>query len=453
MVSISIRRILLQGLLLAAPFPLYAFHGLFLPSYGARQAGMGGASLAVGASVMDLQNNPSGLALLDEGLFEAGVALNRATITYEDQTYFPADNTGFANHNRFYPVSPLPYVGFATPVGDRFVYGIALYAQGGGGAEVDGILRRAAAETTSEGVNSSALVSEDLQFRFLHAKLTLGGATTIGRLRVGVAIDLSGATNRLDRTLAVSPVSAGNHPLTYIRAPGGFHYRSNPAFAASGKIGISYDFEHWSFSYAYTADSQLELDGMMRSDSGDVLRQGSSRVNRTLAWPDRHSAGLAYRGRAITVAVDLHYIAWSKHFDRMTFGMDRPMAGTPLGPVSSVLIWNLRWKDQVVAAIGLEYRLNRWAFRMGTSYGATPIPAEGLSPFLGSTTEYHFSVGMGYTIGKASLDVAFEYAPGRVIDGSPLSDWAISREVQGAIFQFRRSTSTKGIYLGLRYRV
>lgn len=466
MVSISfVRQLRVAALLvmlsipLILPASLHAFHGLFLPAYGARQAGLGGASLALGGSVMDLQNNPSGLALLDEGLIEAGIALNRASITYNDRTYFPGENVYFENHNRFNPVSPLPYMGYATPVGDRFAFGMALYAQGGGGAEIDGIYRRAAAETTSSGgVSPSAYVTEDLKFRFLHAKLTMGGAASFGRLRVGLAVDLSYGTNRLDRTLTVLPgVGAAieqNDPLSHIQAPGGFHYRSRPAYAPSGKIGFSYDFnESWSVSYAYTADSQLELDGMMRADSTDAMRQGSSRVERTLAWPDRHSTGIAYRGSAVTVAFDLHYIPWSRHFDRMTFQMDRPMVGTPLGPVSSAFVWNLRWKDQVVGAIGLEYRVDNLAYRIGTSYGKTPIPAEGLSPFLGSTTEYHFSVGLGYTRGRGSLDVAFEYAPGRMIKGSPLSDWAISRQVQGAAFQFERSTSTKGLYIGMRYKI
>lgn len=78
MVSISfIRQLRVAALLvmlsipLILPVSLHAFHGLFLPAYGAKQAGLGGASLAPGGSVMDLQNNPSGLALLDEGLFEA----------------------------------------------------------------------------------------------------------------------------------------------------------------------------------------------------------------------------------------------------------------------------------------------------------------------------------------------------------------------------------------------
>jgi long-chain fatty acid transport protein len=449
--------------LLILPASLHAFHGLFLPAYGARQAGFGGASLALGGSVMDLQNNPSGMALLDEGLFEAGVAINRATIRYNDRTYFPGENIYFENHNTFHPVSPLPYMGYATPVGDRYAFGVAIYAQGGGGAEIDGIYRRAATETTSSGgVSPSACVTEDLKFRFLHAKLTVGGAASSGRLRVGLAIDLSYGTNRLDRTLTVLPgVAAGtgtgieeNDPLSYVRAPGGFHYRSRPAFAPSGKIGFSYDLNRsWSVAYAYTADSQLELDGMMRVDSTDALRQGSSRVERTLAWPDRHSTGIAYRGGDVTVAFDLHYISWSRHFDRMTFQMDRPMVGTPLGPVSPALIWNLRWKDQTVAAIGLEYRVDHLAFRIGTSYGATPIPAEGLSPFLGSTTEYHFSFGLGYTKSRGSFDVALEYAPGRTINGSPLADWAISRQVQGAAFQFERSTSTKGLYMGMRYKI
>jgi len=465
MVSISFVRktVIIDALfnisLLLLPTSLHAFHGLFLPAYGARQAGLGGASLALGGSVMDLQNNPSGLALIDKSLFEAGFSFNLATINYNDRTYFPSENVYFENHNQFNPISPLPYMGYATLVDDRFALGIAIYAQGGGGTKINGIYRRAPIETTSNGrVSPLAYVSEDLKFRFLHAKLTMGGAASFGHLRLGLAIDLSYGTNRLDRTLRVIPgVGIGieeNDPLSYTLAPGGFHYRSRQVYAPSGKIGFSYDFNHsWSVAYAYTANSQLELDGMMRVDTIDILRQGSSHVKRTLSWPDRHSMGVVYRSGTVIVTFDLHYIPWSRHFDRFIFQMDRPMISTPLGTVSPTLIWNLHWKDQTIAAIGIEYRLNNLAYRIGTSYGATPIPAKGLSPFLGSTTEYHFSVGLGFTLGRGSLDVAFEYAPGRMIKGSSLSDWAFSRQVQGATFQFERSTSTKGLYIGISYKI
>ena len=67
---------------------------------------------------------------------------------------------------------------------------------------------------------SSVRLPVYLKSRFLHAKLTMGGAASFGRLRAGLAVDLSYGTNRLDRTLTVLPgvgaATEENDPLSYI---------------------------------------------------------------------------------------------------------------------------------------------------------------------------------------------------------------------------------------------
>lgn len=456
MVSISFRRYLYILGFLVIETPIFGFHGLFLPSYGARQAGMGGAFLAIGGSVMDLQNNPAGLIRLQKPQFEAGIAINKANIEYNDKSFYPTDGFYFENSDKFHPMSPLPYLGFASPYKDRFAFGFAVYGQGGGGADVNGIYRRASAESFYDNqVDSKAMVQEKLKFRFMHAKLTAGGAMSLGKLKVGLAIDVSYGFNTIDRTLSVVADPNGqSHPYSFIRAPGGFHYRSDPAVTLAGKFGFIYDWsDHFATSYSYTLPSYLPMNGKMQTDSTQLDQLGSSMVKRTMPWPERHSLGAAYKIGAFMAALDLHYIPWSKYFSRMAFSMDRFMVSAPIGVQSSALVWNLRWNDQTVVALGFEYKPNKIAYRIGGSYGATPIPPDGLTPFIGSTTEAHASIGFGFDVGNATFDIAFEHAPGKRIQGSPLADWAISREVNGAIFQFDRSTSTNGVYLGLTYRL
>lgn len=456
MVSISFRRCLFFLGFLLIGTPIFGFHGLFLPSYGARQAGMGGAFLAIGGSVMDLQNNPAGLIRLQKPQFEAGMAINKANIEYNDKSYYPRDGFYFENSDKFHPMSPLPYLGFASPFKDRFAFGFAVYGQGGGGADVNGIYRRASAESFYDNqVDSKAMVQEKLKFRFMHAKLTAGGAMSLGKLKVGLAIDVSYGFNTIDRTLSVVADPNGtSHAYSFLRAPGGFHYRSDPAVTLAGKFGFIYDWsDHWSTSYSYTLPSYLPMNGKMQTDSTQLDQLGSSMVRRTMPWPERHSLGAAYKIGSFMAALDLHYIPWSKYFSRMAFSMDRFMVSAPIGVQSSALVWNLRWNDQTIVALGFEYKPNKIAYRIGGSYGATPIPPDGLTPFIGSTTEAHASIGFGFDVGNATFDIAFEHAPGKRIKGSPLADWAISREVNGAVFQFDRSTSTNGVYLGLTYRL
>ena len=140
------------GLVLLASTSVFATNGMKMSSYGVRYGGMGGAGLALGGSVMDLEANPSQLARNKDTAVEFGINYVRPTLIYEDQ-FMPNPNssTAIASNNpggEYYhnkitgdseviggvPGFPLPYLGYRTKIGENMGFGLAMYAEGGGGA-------------------------------------------------------------------------------------------------------------------------------------------------------------------------------------------------------------------------------------------------------------------------------------------------------------------------------
>lgn len=442
-------------LFLLFPGPLLAFQGLYLPAYGARQAGMGGAFSSMGGSVMDLENNPAGLGILDSPVFEVGGSLTKAQVQYNDTGYNTSDGSVLSNSNRFSPFQPMPYTGFAIPISANFSAGMALYLQGGGGGELDGILRRSAGDT-NDVLEDGDLVSESYSFRFALARLTGGFSYRHKNLIAGFALDYSAARNTLEKKIKYVLSSNGTYDPSLAGASlgnttGGFSYRSKTATALSGKIGMTWIPEEWlRLSLSYSSETVLPMNGTVRVDTIDPARMGSIPIKRKMRWPDRFTGGLTLDLDPITISVDLRYVRWSRAFDRQSFVADRPTFATPAGITLPFLIMNLHWKDQPVYATGMEYRLGRWQFRAGFSHAPSPVVSTGLNPFLGSTTENHYSLGIGMDTAIGSFDLALEYAPPVTQKGSPYSDWSLSRMAGGEIIEYSRTSSTRTVYLGYR---
>jgi long-chain fatty acid transport protein len=428
---------------------LSAFHGLSPVAYGARQGGMGGAFSAIGGSVLDLEGNPAHLGRAGT-IAELGGAVSFARLEYDDRYLDPGDGIGYWTQNRSQPVAPFPYAGFVT--GDEdFGWGFGVYTQAGGGF-VEDLPRRYAADRTLAPRGANLIAQEDVAFRLLHVRGSLGAAGGWSRLRIGATADVIYARNMLDREL--------RDPTGSVVLPGGIHYRSDPSISFGGKVGLTYDLARsWRIGLAYTPMSTFHLDGELRVD-GEAFQPHPTRVSRRMRWPARTTAGVAYESGPWSVGLDLRYIQWASAMGAMRFELEDARVITPIGvPVNSFAM-RLAWRDQLVVAAGVERRMDGFALRGGYSYGRTPLTPEGAGPFLGATTEHHLSLGFG--IGGSEgfeWNVAAEYGFSKRLRGAPTSDWNLTRQlvfedggVRPALFQHSRSTRVLTIYAGCVFR-
>ncbi|HBS05876.1 MAG TPA: hypothetical protein DEA96_12980 [Leptospiraceae bacterium] len=439
--------------------PLQAFHGIWLPAFGADQAGLAGAFYSAYGSPLVVEENPALLSRVQGHSFQASLAVNRATIEYRDRYLDPATGTFYNNDRTFQPVAPLPALGYAYG-GQRWSYGFAIYAQGGGGAGFENMLRAyPGAEARSDGVDSSSvagnqnsLAKEEVNVRLALLKATPAMAYRMGSLSLGLGLDVVHATKRMDRSY--------NHLETGALLPGGIHYRSDSAWALGAKLGLSYDLEDLTLAASFTSSSRFYLDGDLRVDSYSNPDQVSG-VSRYMEWPARFVVGLEYRRGPYRIVADVSHTLWSYSMNSLLFSLDAPLAITPIGSRSPYLRMNLRWRDQTAVSVGIERRMDRLALRAGYSYGGTPQTARGLSPLLGTTVEHHISLGLGWFFGEeaqpSSVDLALQYSFPNTMKGVPFSEWWLGHAIQTeplrpALFEFEKRTRVFSLYLGLSYR-
>ena len=82
-----------------------------------------------------------------------------------------------------------------------------------------------------------------------------------------------------------------------------------------------------------------------------------------------------------------------------------------MAPAEMSVPFNMKWDDQWVYALGVEYVINPMhTLRLGYNYGKSPVPDEFLSPLFPAIVEQHVTVGYGVTLTKWAFDFAYEHA-------------------------------------------
>ncbi|MBI3394275.1 MAG: outer membrane protein transport protein [Spirochaetia bacterium] len=444
-------RLLAAGIVavLLSPAVTQANNGMLMTAYGAESAGMGGATLAVGGSVMDLQSNPANLARLKKGIFQAGSAFIVPSLNYKDSYLSPDPSSNYVNNvDSEKAVFPLPYVGYVAPLDEHSGWGIAFYAQGGVGAEFNGILRNTPGNSTLDqnfqalagnpslsipGLGSTHMMRENTYSNFAFAKLTPGYARKFGPLAVGVGLDVGAGS--LDWRWTFSD-PFGMHTL-----PGaGYRYESRMALSLSGKMGVTYDVtENLTAAYSYTSMAKLPLDGKMSVNEGDPRYFRRAGVSASLSLPEQHFGGLAYKTGPFTLAAQIGYIKWSNVLRNQNFVLDAPWVATPFAGVNTnVMSFHTDWRDQPVYSAGLEYRTGSWALRTGYNYGPSASGGSGLNPIFPAVSSQHAYLGAGYKADSGTMfDFALEYAFPSKVDGATSSDWTTLHAFNGFGAGFR----------------
>lgn len=424
---------------------LLANNGLTMTSYGAASAGMGGATLAVGNAVMDLESNPANLARLKKGIFEAGAGIMFPSLKYEDSYLSPTPSLNYQNSvNSEKSAFPLPYIGYVAPIDDHSGWGIAFYAQGGMGAEFNGIVRNtpgnvsldtlasqaAGSATTIPVMGSSNKLQENTYSKFALMKLTPGYAYRFGKLSVGLGVDLNIAT--LEWRWGFSD-PAGVHSMP----AAGYDYKGNTATSFSGKIGLTYDIDdNWAVAYSYIAPSPLRFNGTMSANqynSSYLFDFFRAQVSAKLTFAEQQFAGIAYKKNGLTIGVDVGYINWGSYMKTMNFILNMPWAPNPMlnNLGTPYLTFHTNFRDQAIYAVGLEYRPEKWAIRAGLNYGRSAVTPDGVNPLFPAVSDKHAMLGTGYRMDGMDIDFALEYAFPVKVNTAMMSDWTVMHAFSG----------------------
>jgi long-chain fatty acid transport protein len=129
---------------------------------------------------------------------------------------------------------------------------------------------------------------------------------------------------------------------------------------------------------------------------------GTTSASGTVHMPATAALGAAYTYGRLTVEADADWTFWHSYSELTITNNTYPQL------YSSTAVKN--WEDVCAFRAGLEYRVtDPLALRLGFAYDPTPAPGNTLGPELPDATRMNYNVGVGYKMGKVTIDAAFMY--------------------------------------------
>lgn len=403
--------------------PVFATNGMNLEGYGAIATGMGGASMAYDNGAGAMMNNPATLGLMPEGA-GIGVALG---FLGPDVKSLNAKSGGDAYY--------MPAAGYVRKTGN-LTYGLGVYSQGGMGTEYKA--NSFLAGGTGDDVRSEVGVGRvilPLAYN-VNENLTVGGsidwvwATMDIKMAAGTADFMAMGTAMSSTMQTTMGTLIGFGANTFRIDFSDKNDFSGEAFGSgfAGKLGFVYKVTPTlSIGAVYHTETDL---GDMKTDSrgaafsaynsGTAMGapvKGKITIH-DFQWPETYGIGVAYQATdKLMIAADYKRINWSKVMKdfKMTFST----TGLGGNDYADFKI-SQNWDDQNVFMIGLSYRVtDALTLRAGGNFANNPIPNNRVHPLFPAIVKKHYTLGLGYMIGKQSMiDFSLAYAPTVTVTGT-----------------------------------
>lgn len=372
---------------------------------GSKATALGGAFSAKADDPFAVYYNPAGLVGIEKTTISAGVLVVTPDMTVSDFTV----QGGISSQDPRLRVPSefdnktksliSPHLGFAMPVNDRFVFGVAAYAPYGMEVEWEEDLA-----TTPGGYNSfnsyyvREVITPSLAYK-LSDRVSMGAGVSLGRSKTGN--DCFGASfGGLRNEAALKDDFNYSFNLGIMVAPVdrltlGLTYRGRTATDFEGDLTVA--------GMGTVARVELEYD-----------------------HPEQVQAGICYvagKNKTLSLEVDLVWTNWSinhSQAQRLTFAEGVYQA------VHLPKTWDdtvpRNWNDTTQFRFGAEWQaLDCLALRLGYFYDPTPVPDSSMDFIWPDADKQTWSWGAGFEFGNYTLDSVFSYSKTdgkRYIDGN-----------------------------------
>jgi len=366
------------------PHPSEANTGMQNIAYGAKSAGRGGTSIAVGDDTTVMNTNPAAVSKIEGGRLDINLEMMFPLFSFENP-----DNDTRGKH----PIYLIPSAGIAYHQdASKWSFGIGMFNEGGTGTDYG--LLRVNNDVLGPGIGTT-YIEYFSQFSYMKVTPTI-------------------AYNLTDKiSIALSPHLG--YSMMRMKMPF-FEPSLNRFWAAdmdgdaaslSGKIGILYHLKNqYGFGIVYTAPTDMNLKGdvTMTAPTGDIsgmpqqsVMKGDLEMN--MGWPQSVKAGTFVRLKSLggmLVAFDVEWLNWSHYYREIPVKMTRiSMNGMPVADREFKM--KTDWRDQWVFKLGMEYpATDHLNLRMGYIYGKNPVPPEGALATMNPFVEHHLTGGLGY---------------------------------------------------------
>lgn len=405
------------SLAISATFPLtaHATNGMFMPGYGAKSIGMGGAGVAYGQDGFAAAANPAGISRmgfrvdLNLGLFNAPRSAAVGTAAGASSSMGYEFDTASTSLNNLFPV---PGLAATMDFDDKLTVGMAMVGAG---------MNTTYDHNIFAGIQGPgrATPDEKLGVDLIQIQMPITAAYQVNpNNAIGISIV---PAVQFFKAYGLETFNSFN-----ITTPQGKDYFTNKgrdeSHGAGARIG-------WLGSYL---DNRLTLGATYASKvymSKFKRYKGLFAEGGSLDIPANWAIGFAFKPtERMTITLDRERILYAdvkSIHNRGPFDVaDTPgIPATPVGPrIFGLLLgetdgMGFGWNNQTVYKFGIDYKYNKdLTLRAGYNYGRSPIPDDQLTfaALAPAIVEKHYSVGFTYKIDPTSeFTFAYMYVPVR----------------------------------------
>lgn len=383
----------LRVLLVAAQLGVMACAGLVWANtgmeniaYGAKSAGMGGTSVAVGDDTTVMNTNPASISKVQGARIDMNMEVMFPMFSYQN----PLNDTN-GNH----PIYLIPSAGFVYhSQGSRWSFGIGMFNEGGTGTDYGKL-------AVNNSVFGPSVATSRVEYfsQFGYMKLTPTVALDIwDGISVGLSPQLGYSSMKMKMPF-LEP-SMNKFWAAEMEAD---------AISVGVKVGLLYSVsDRYGLGAAYSSPTDIRLKGdlFMAAPTGELPGMPKrSRMKGDLemhmGWPQSIKLGGFVRLQAlggILVASDLEWLDWSHYYGEIPVTMKGVVLNGRSRPARNFTM-PTRWMDQWVFKLGVEYPLTeRLRIRGGYVYGRNPATSEGALAVMNPFVEHHLTAGLGYDL-------------------------------------------------------
>ncbi len=378
---------------------------------GARATAMGEAVSANSADPFAVYYNPAGLADIDQQMITAGANIMHPSgeitdIQFVDQNgYDWMDNAlvsamvGPRDIESDSATIINPGMGYARPLNDRYVFGVAVYAPYGLHANWDQDYAK----------NPMALYC----WRSLYTRTVISptlGAKLTDTLSFGFGLSLGRSECETGKSYPINPfdpgASIGVHKLLL---------KADDSFNLSANVGFLYrPSDRLSLGLTYRSKAEGDFKGHVKLNG---RRIGSASMN--YDHPEAVQAGVMYRVLpSLTCEVDATWTRWGindRQIEIVTLDDDVVLAsGMPkVIPFNHARFWN----DITRLQLGVEWQAtDTFSLRAGYIWDPTPVPGHTFDLGWPDTDRAIYDVGFGWAISDNwILDGVIQYVNSRPV--------------------------------------
>lgn len=387
--------------------PCLRADGIYRDGTGAKSMSLGGADVAWALDPLtSLADNPAGLGFVKGAMLTLGSTTAYATGRFTNRV----DPNGSLTDRATTGAEG----GLALQLGNSPVrIGIGFFPVAG----LNGDWRYIDPPGGTGGTTSYGFQQQRSEIIVLRTAIGISAQIT-PKLSIGASLGLVYNKNRLQ-----APYIFQNEPTL----PPGFKTLLNletSGWSADGNVGLQYrPTDDLALGLVYKTGTRIRTTGDAWGDAGAQLASvglGAAQhgfhydAEVDNVFPQSVSAGATWKADSKwTFSGQIDWIDWSV-FNmlpvKLTNGSNNDINGV-VGSSSLSDSIPLKWKDELVYRLGVEYQLtDNLALRAGYIYGKSPVPSSTLTPLTGAITENTLTAGIGYTRGRYSVDAAYQYS-------------------------------------------